>query len=115
MKQTMKISMMSLSLISALALTACSHKNQLSAQPNREAEEFLINASAYAEKELGYKQGFGTGSMYFVCMEEGEKDCPKLYKYMAKYAKKTKGPFSSVTRADFEDKEAYGERRKGGW
>lgn len=68
---------------------------------------------------MDYTQGYKSGVMYFVCIEDGKEDqpdfCPTLYKYMAKYAKKTKGPFSSITLADITDKQAYYERKGGGW
>jgi hypothetical protein len=110
MKMIVKKTGIVLSVLAAVALTACSHKNPLQTQPEAEIATFLKQASLYAEQTMNYPPA-GAGVMYGACMLHPQQDdpnfCPTLYNHMLDYAKQSEGSFSKITRADLQDKAAF--------
>lgn len=91
-----------------LLLTACSHKNPLETQPEKDAIVFLTKASSYAEQQLKYQSS--PGYMYELCHTNQQPDktlCPKVYNYIVDYAKQSNSKFSDITIEDLESKEAF--------
>jgi len=91
-----------------LLLTACSHKNPLETQPEKDAIVFLTKASSYAEQKMNYKTH--RGLVYRICHIRQQPDktlCPKVYSYIVDYAKQTNSKFSKITIEDLESSEAF--------
>lgn len=92
----------------ALCLTACSHKNPLETQPEKDAIVFLTKASSYAEQQLKYQSS--PGYMYELCHTNQQPDktlCPKVYGYIVDYAMQSNSKFSKITIEDLESSEAF--------
>lgn len=115
MNKKLKTFALTLGVAVVASLTACSQENPLEKQSSQKVNAFLKEASSFAEKKVDYDLGDRQGVMYDACMLGRMNDkpnfCPTLYADMISYAKTSKGPFTKLTVADLEDKEAYDKRK----
>ena len=101
--------------VSALVLTACGKQSPLKTEPQEKVAKFVMHASQYAEKKMGFNHE--RGMQYGQCMS-GEKamtvglvkpqevDCGALYKSMVEFAKKDP-VFKGVSELALMDKQSF--------
>lgn len=111
----MEKTLLILSMISVIGLTACSHENPLESPDKIETAKFLKAASMYAEKKMKYKTSKdGHGIIYGACMLgrtggalASPDFCPKFYSEMVEYAKQSSSSFDEITVADLSSQKAF--------
>lgn len=95
-----------------LFLCACRHENPLKTHPSPQSLSFLFNASANAEKRLGFPiHQDAYGYAYLECME-GKKSpeihCEALYQAMVEFAKEGDYlGFEGLSLADLKDSQLF--------
>ena len=108
----MKKTLVILGMMTALSLSACSHKNPMETEPKEETAKFLVQASTYAEIKINY-QIKHHGITYAGCMQKryGSKiskaDCEKLYNYIIEYARQSNTDYENITYEDLTNKQVF--------
>lgn len=98
-------------LLGALTLCACHHTNPLTTHTKQDTFQFLLNASANAEKRLHIPiQKDSYGYAYLECMDgktSPELSCDALYKEMVSFSKEQHTGFEHLSVKDVADSSVF--------
>lgn len=98
-------------LLSTLTLCSCHHKNPLTTHTKQDTFQFLLNASANAEKRLHIPtQKDSYGYAYLECMDgktSPDLSCKALYQEMVSFAQEQHTGFEQLSLKDVTDSSVF--------